>query len=288
MEMLGLLFPEEVRSGRMLCHGLDIEPYDGRKQIDSVRRVLSKLNVDWNAPDLVGITPSDRRRHRVERLLLGLKKSEAALSTEVNIQSLYRRAMTGIPKPVRSYVKRWKETDAFRLLAEEAKFCAAYQRKWRHSPYPPTFVAADAVVECGGKLLLIERANPPFQNLRALPGGFVDQDEPLFRTVLREAAEETGIPEDILEQYFVSTRTFDDPDRDPRGRFISKAFLFRIPGPAPTVVAGDDAKDAKWELFRDPHPSTFAFDHWNVVCEMLDVTWNPEGFYEIPPSTAQF
>lgn len=282
MEMLSTLFPEEIRSGRLLYNGLDIEPYDGRKQIEAVRLALARLNVQWDAPDLVGIVPLDRRKRRIERLLLGFKKSEATLTTTVELKSLYGRAAAGVPKAVRPFLKKWKETEAFHLLAKEAKFCAAYKKAWGRSPYPPTFVAADAVVECGGKLLLIKRANPPFQDLQALPGGFVDQDEPLFNTVLREASEETGIPEDLLRQYFVSTRTFDDPDRDPRGRFISKAFLFRIPEPAPTVVAGDDAKEAEWIPFRTLHPSMFAFDHWNIVCEMLDVTWNQDGFYEIP------
>ncbi len=69
--------------------------------------------------------------------------------------------------------------------------------------------------------LLIKRRNPPFQDLWAIPGGFIEMDESLEEAACRELAEETGITGVYLEQL----HTFGDPGRDPRMRVISVAYL---------------------------------------------------------------
>ncbi|MES9977399.1 MAG: NUDIX hydrolase, partial [Candidatus Thiodiazotropha sp. 6PLUC5] len=63
-------------------------------------------------------------------------------------------------------------------------------------------------------VLLIERKNPPFQGMWALPGGFLDIDEDLEACAKRELNEETGIEGVYLEQL----GTFGAPLRDPRER----------------------------------------------------------------------
>src|SRR2546421_17295 len=66
------------------------------------------------------------------------------------------------------------------------------------------------------QVLLIRRKHDPFAGMWALPGGFVEMDEPLEAAARREFKEETGVDVGEIEQL----GTFGDPGRDPRGRTI--------------------------------------------------------------------
>lgn len=54
-------------------------------------------------------------------------------------------------------------------------------------------VAVGAVVVRHGRLLLVQRGNPPGQGLWAVPGGRLEHGETLAEGTLRELAEETGL-----------------------------------------------------------------------------------------------
>ncbi|HSQ27791.1 MAG TPA: NUDIX domain-containing protein [Anaerolineales bacterium] len=54
-------------------------------------------------------------------------------------------------------------------------------------------VAAAAVIEKDGEILLVRRANDPQRGLWTLPAGFVDAGEDPVRAVERECLEETGL-----------------------------------------------------------------------------------------------
>ena len=116
----------------------------------------------------------------------------------------------------------------------------------------------------------------------ALPGGFVQPDEPLEEAVVRELREETGVQDAYIEQL----HTFGKPDRDPRGRVISVAHLALVDLTACKLRATTDAARAQWfglnELPRMP------FDH-PVMFEMaLDrlrttIRSKPMAFWLLPP-----
>lgn len=92
-------------------------------------------------------------------------------------------------------------------------------------------------------LLLIKRKDHPCINRWALPGGFIDMNEDLDESALRELKEETNL-EDI---YFEQLYTFGDQERDPRTRIISVAYLALIPEEhGGQLEVGDDAADACW------------------------------------------
>mgnify|MGYP000930075352 CR=1 FL=1 len=128
--------------------------------------------------------------------------------------------------------------------------------------YPRPMVTVDAAVvsmrEGRRHLLLIRRARPPFEGMWALPGGFMEIDEPLEAAVARELAEETGLTGLELRQL----HTFGDPGRDPRGRSISVAFWGEAP-PDTAVQGGDDASEAGWFPLDALPP--LAFDHGKIV-----------------------
>ncbi len=91
-------------------------------------------------------------------------------------------------------------------------------------------------------VLLIKRGEHPFMNKWALPGGFLKNNETVEECALREIEEETHITPSAL----MPVGCFSKPDRDPRGRIISNAFVSVICEGEKDICGGDDALDAKW------------------------------------------
>ena len=111
--------------------------------------------------------------------------------------------------------------------------------------------------------LLIQRKGQPFQNSWALPGGFLEKDEPLIGAAGRELFEETGVSRIYLEQLY----SFGDPGRDPRGRVITVAYFALVPAPL-EISAGSDAKSAKW--WPVGSLPKLAFDHKRIINYALE------------------
>lgn len=109
-------------------------------------------------------------------------------------------------------------------------------------------------------VLLVQRAHPPFQGRWALPGGFVEMDEPLEHAAARELEEETGVNNAYLEQLY----TYGDPGRDPRGRVVSVAYFALLPrNSLHQGEAGSDAAQVGW--FPVEAVPELAFDHAGIV-----------------------
>ncbi len=131
-------------------------------------------------------------------------------------------------------------------------------------PYPRPMLTVDLVLFTfvAGELrvLLIERGHEPFAGAWALPGGFVEIDEKLEDAAQRELREETGVRDVYLEQLY----TFGDPDRDPRGRVITVAYVGIVSADASQhIYAGDDARNARW--FNVYDLPQLAFDHERII-----------------------
>ncbi|MET9858270.1 NUDIX hydrolase [Streptomyces smyrnaeus] len=122
------------------------------------------------------------------------------------------------------------------------------------SAFPPFAVTVDLVVLTVRKdalyALVVRRGEPPYQGRWALPGGFVRGDEDLEEAAARELTEETGLRSQALEDqdagaHLEQLATYGAPQRDPRMRVVSVAYLVLAPDlPAPT--AGGDVRSARW------------------------------------------
>lgn len=93
-----------------------------------------------------------------------------------------------------------------------------------------------------------------------LPGGWVDENEPVDRAGERELREETGLTYVPLRQLF----TIGDPGRDPRGWCVTVVYIALIDHQQHPLRPGDDARHAEWKPVNALPP--LAFDHDKVVC----------------------
>jgi 8-oxo-dGTP diphosphatase len=129
--------------------------------------------------------------------------------------------------------------------------------------YPHPAVTTDVVVftirDNALEVLLIQRKNPPFQGMWALPGGFLEMDEDLETCAKRELLEETGIDGVYLEQL----GTFGEPQRDPRERVISVTYFALTPSDHLKPRASSDAARTAW--FPITGLPELAFDHDRIL-----------------------
>lgn len=132
-------------------------------------------------------------------------------------------------------------------------------------PYPRPSLTVDVALvtrEPASRVLLIQRKADPFAGKWALPGGFVDENEPLADAARRELKEETGVEQADLEQL----HTFGDPGRDPRGWTVSVAYLALVTPDQLKPVAADDAAAVDWFPLADLPP--LAFDHADILARV--------------------
>lgn len=148
------------------------------------------------------------------------------------------------------------------LLSTFRRVADAVSEEAERGAYPHPRLAVDAVIERGGRVLLVRRGRPPFEGGWALPGGFVDRGERLEEAALREVEEETGLRGRLLGIVGAYSR----PDRDPRGHTVSVVYAIGVDGDAPR--GGDDAAEAMWHDLRDL--PELAFDHAEVLADYTE------------------
>ncbi len=134
----------------------------------------------------------------------------------------------------------------------------------------------------GLEVLLVQRGIAPFHGGWALPGGLVLALEDLETAVRRELKEEAGIEPTWLEQLY----TFGQPDRDPRERAITIAWLGLVQPDRYPPTAATDAADARWWPMSQLPP--LAFDHADILGVARTrlegkVRYQPIGFDLLPP-----
>lgn len=144
--------------------------------------------------------------------------------------------------------------EIYKMSEEEKK----YLEKYNISSYERPSIAADIAVfsilpdgdnhnirklpQKALKILLIKRANYPYKDSWALPGGFCHPSEDVYETARRELFEETS----VKDAYMNHLGIFGEIGRDPRGWIISNSFLALLDGENCKLRAGTDAWEARW------------------------------------------
>jgi len=147
--------------------------------------------------------------------------------------------------------------------------------------YPKPSLTIDCVIfgytEGQLSILLLQRKEAPFAESWTLPGGFLNLDETCAQAANRVLSSKTGIGGVFQEQLF----TFDDPDRDPRGRVLSVAYYALVNAEHYAIAAGQAASDIAWWPWEQL--PELGFDHAVIIEKAIDrlrskVMWQPIGF----------
>lgn len=267
-------------TARVTCRGIHDYRYNDQEWVQQIQAVVKKETLGYDKPK-VGIIgcKKDSSSYYLD-LFPQWKLIEMEHLEDVNATTVRDEYFTGalfhwhdkplIDSQLEQYLRKWSECKAYHQLCEEYKFIEKYKEAWATAPYPPTFVTVDGAVIQSGHILLVQRKAAPGEGLWALPGGFVDEAEPLISAVLRELKEETKlkVPPAVLLGSIVGQRVFDHPSRSLRGRTITHAFAFQLPaGELPKVKGSDDAAKAKWFPIDDVlDMEEFLFeDHLDIV-----------------------
>ena len=121
-------------------------------------------------------------------------------------------------------------------------------------------LTADPIIITGDKkVVLVKRVFDPYSDHWALPGGIVEYGETVESAAIREAKEETGL--DIRIEKL--TGVYSDPDRDPRGHFVSVCFLCKPVGGE--IKTSEETKEVKAFSKDEIKGIKLAFDHGKIL-----------------------
>ncbi len=179
-----------------------------------------------------------------------------------------------IPPATATLLTQFANTPEYTALQEEWQMLHDYRAAWANTPWPPVFVTVDALLQCRGQVLLIQRGRAPGKGLWALPGGFLEPHDTLWQSCLRELREETGyaLDENALRAALRQVTVFDHPGRSQRGRTLTHVHHFDLGhAPLPAVRGGDDAAHAQWHPIGDlPAMEALLFeDHFHILDRCL-------------------
>lgn len=215
------------------------------------------------------------KAHPVEIVLVGhSKKGNGYL--KYFPQWKYKEIKTGIKlnaTEVRKQLLEERNATIPESVLNDYDYFQAEAKKFESFPYKATlsFTCADALVECAGHILLIQRKFAPGAGTWALPGGFKNSDETRQECAIRELFEETNIrvPEKIIRKSIVNQRLFDAPDRGcgiPRETYCVHIVIEpETDGSLPRANGRDDAMACRWV------PINEIMNHYKLFDDHMDI-----------------
>lgn len=132
-------------------------------------------------------------------------------------------------------------------------------------------------------VLLINRTFPPFKDQLALPGGFMEEHENAYESVIRKLKEETNVELNYIEQLY----TFTAIDRDPRERILSISYYALINPDNHVLTTNIHASAVQWHPLGSLNLENLAFDHgkiiqWARLRLTNKIKYEPIGFELLP------
>lgn len=168
------------------------------------------------------------------------------------------------------YLEEFKKTPKFKGVKSYFDAVRVGKDAWKGSPFHVIFHTVDCVIIKSGHVLCVRRGKAYGGGQIALPGGFLNEFEPIRTGALRELKEETAISlsKEELDNHVRDEHVFDHPDRSERGRTITSAFFIDLGmGPLPKVKGSDDADKAWWMPLDEfyTREEEFFEDHYHII-----------------------
>ncbi len=146
----------------------------------------------------------------------------------------------------------------------EKKYLEAYRKE----DYEKLSLTVDILIfgvdnDFNLQILLKRRADYPYKDFWAIPGGFVGIEESLDNAAKRVLAAKTGLKGLHMEQLY----TFGDKDRDPRMRIVSVAYIALLSRGA-SVLDSDmftDSDELEFKRVSELGSLDLAFDHKAII-----------------------
>lgn len=141
-----------------------------------------------------------------------------------------------------------------------------YLQNYDASRFPAPIVTVDSVLFTVHQeqlcVLMVKRANHPFQGRWGLPGGFIDlqRDDSTGATAERKLMEKTG----IAPPYLAQLASFSGRERDPRGWSLTTVY-FALIAHADCQAHIADVDDAAWLPLATLRTQPLAFDHLTII-----------------------
>ncbi len=101
-----------------------------------------------------------------------------------------------------------------------------------------------AIIEEGGRVLLIERGQEPLKGVWSLPGGAVEVGEYLKDAIRREVREETGLEVEAVSVAEIFERIMPDPSGRTEYHYVLIDYICKVTGGE--LRAASDASRAVW------------------------------------------
>lgn len=162
----------------------------------------------------------------------------------------------------------------------EAEYLKSYDPKKYDAPLCTVDMAIFAVDGGELKVLLVKRAEHPYKDLWALPGGFADlkRDISLVATAHRKLMEKTGIKTPYLEQ----VESIGNVSRDPRGWSVTLLYFALIDFQA--LDNPQQTEGSQWVSIAQALKKDLAFDHKDLLKKAINRLRHKTRYSALPVS----
>lgn len=278
---------QDVEGGRIVIVGQTDHLYNEDRWISSIQSlVYNNANKNWNpGPTKIGIVGYDKDHSSYylkkfpqwELVTFEPYMHNGKVLSSTDIRNNIYEGRDHSYNDILSFNTKGIAIKKIDLLKKEYEFVKTYKKQWETTPYPVTFTTVDSVVVQSGHVLLVERGAAPGEGLVALPGGFINPEETILQSTLRELTEETKlkVPIPVLVGSIQKREIYDNPHRSDRGRTITIATYFKLNDQEklPKIKGSDDARKAFWMPFKDiiNNRDKFFEDHYCILEHMIGI-----------------
>jgi len=163
--------------------------------------------------------------------------------------------------------------------ASERDYLAAYDIHQFDVPLATVDLCIFTLREDALQVMVVKRADYPFKDRWALPGGFIDvhQAADLEATARRILAAKTGVASPYLEQM----ETVGNAHRDPRGWALTVVYFALMPVSQVNAQTTQVA-EAKWAPVKEVEKWELAFDHADLLAKAVARLRSKVGYSTLP------